>query len=65
MVEAEIRSGALRPREPVPSESALQAEHGVSRVTVRRAMALLRDQGWVVTIQGRGSFVAPEESWPE
>jgi GntR family transcriptional regulator len=56
-----IRSGELQPRTPVPSESYLQEQHGVSRGTVRMAVAILRDEGLVVTIGGRGTFVqAPE-----
>jgi NAD(P)-dependent dehydrogenase (short-subunit alcohol dehydrogenase family) len=33
---------------------------GVARVTVRRAIALLRDRGKVVTVHGRGSYVTPK-----
>jgi hypothetical protein len=40
-----------------PSESYLQQEHGVSRVTVRKAVSVLRDEGAVYTIQARGTFV--------
>jgi GntR family transcriptional regulator len=55
-----IMSGQLRPRDPVPSESQLQQEHGVSRGTIRRALEILRDEGLVVTIAGRGTFVKPK-----
>jgi GntR family transcriptional regulator len=54
-----ITSGQLEPRSLLPSESHLQQEHGVSRGTVRTAMGILRDEGLVVTISGRGTFVAP------
>jgi DNA-binding GntR family transcriptional regulator len=36
----------------------LAQQYGVSRVSVRRAIALLRDRGKVVTVHGRGSYVA-------
>ena len=55
-----IQSSELRPREPVPSESQLQQEYGVSRGTIRRALDILRDEGLVVTIAGRGTFVKPQ-----
>jgi GntR family transcriptional regulator len=45
----------------VPSESYLQQEHGVSRGTVRQAIARLRDQGLVITIAGRGTYVTPRK----
>jgi len=54
-----ITSGELQPRSPLPSESYLQQEQGVSRGTVRAAVAVLRDEGVVVTIGGRGTFVKP------
>jgi len=52
-----ITSGQLQPRSPLPSESYLQQEQGVARGTVRTAIGILRDEGLVVTISGRGSFV--------
>ncbi|MEU7450259.1 GntR family transcriptional regulator [Streptosporangium roseum] len=58
-----IRAGELKPRQVLPSESHLD-EHGVSRGTVRRAMQALGKQGWTVTIQGRGTYVAERDSWP-
>jgi GntR family transcriptional regulator len=45
-------SGAL------PSEAALGAEFAVSRVTVRRALEALRDEGLVHSRRGAGWFVA-------
>ena len=54
-----IKSGELQPRASLPSESYLQQEQGVSRGTVRTAVAILRDEGLVVTIGGRGTFVKP------
>ena len=58
-MRARIESGELRPDRPVPSESQLQQELGVARGTARKGIALLREQGLVVTVRGRGSFVSP------
>lgn len=57
-----ITSGELQPRAPLPSESYLQQEQGVSRGTVRMAVRILRDEGLVVTIGGRGTFVRARDS---
>jgi DNA-binding GntR family transcriptional regulator len=59
ILRARIESGELAPNRPIPSETALQQEHGVARGTARRAVALLRDEGLVVTVKGRGTFVRP------
>jgi GntR family transcriptional regulator len=42
----------------LPSESSLAAEFGASRVTVRRALELLRAEGLVHSRRGAGWFVA-------
>lgn len=55
-----IAHGEYRPGRPLPSEGHLQQEFGVARQTVRRAMALLREQGLIVTVMGKGSYVAGE-----
>ncbi len=44
----------------LPSESELSAEFGVSRVTIRRALEILREQGLVDARQGFGWYVAGE-----
>ncbi|GAA1290629.1 GntR family transcriptional regulator [Brachybacterium alimentarium] len=50
---------------PVPSERALAAESGVSRMTARRALDELTREGRLVREVGRGSFVArPAVSLP-
>lgn len=59
-----IRSGDLRPRRPIPSEAALVQEYKVARETARKAIAFLREQGWVYTVPQRGSYVSPAEKWP-
>jgi GntR family transcriptional regulator len=50
------------PGEQLPSESALAASFGVSPLTVRQALAMLVQEGWVRRQQGRGTFVTDEES---
>jgi GntR family transcriptional regulator len=57
-IEADIDSGALAPDTRLPTETELADQYGVSRVTVRRAIAALRDRGKLVTVHGRGTYVA-------
>ena len=64
IIRERIVSGDLAERQPVPSELYLQQEYGIARDTVRRAMALLREEGYVRTVRGLGTFVAPRENWP-
>lgn len=52
IVEGELASGRL-----LPSESELSAEFAVSRVTIRRALEVLRDEGLIAARQGFGWFV--------
>jgi GntR family transcriptional regulator len=52
-----IESGELEPDRPIPSEVQIQQEFGVARETARRAVALLRDEGLVVTVPGMGTYV--------
>lgn len=51
-------SGELGPGAVLPSEADLAAAYDVSRVTVRKALELLRDEGRVDSRQGFGWFVA-------
>jgi GntR family transcriptional regulator len=59
IVRRRIEKGELQRLDPVPSESSLVQTYGVSRDTVRRAMALLRDEGVVFTVPHRGTYVGP------
>jgi DNA-binding GntR family transcriptional regulator len=54
---AAIASGALAPGELLPSEATLVQRHGVSRGTVRRALAELESAGLVESRQGHGRRV--------
>jgi GntR family transcriptional regulator len=54
------RVGATAAGTLLPSEAELSAEFGVSRVTIRRALEILRDGGLVDARQGFGWYVAAE-----
>ncbi|MGB0564627.1 MAG: GntR family transcriptional regulator [Spirulinaceae cyanobacterium] len=52
-----ITAGDYPPGAKLPSERELIAAFGVSRITVRRAIANLVDQGLAIAHQGKGVFV--------
>jgi GntR family transcriptional regulator len=53
----QVLSGQRAPGDRMPSESELAATYRTSRPTVRRALAVLRGEGLIVTGQGSGTFV--------
>ena len=53
-----IASGRYRPGDRLPTEGELVATHGVSRVTVRRALQSLEQQGLIRRRVGDGTFVS-------
>ena len=57
-IEADIDAGRAAPDTRLPSEAELAVQYGVARVTVRRALEQLRERGKVVTVHGRGTYVA-------
>lgn len=58
-IEAGIDTGALAPDTALPPERDLASLTGLSRVTVRKAIADLASRGLVVQRQGSGSWIAP------
>ncbi|MFE0462944.1 GntR family transcriptional regulator [Kitasatospora sp. NPDC058965] len=57
VLEREIRSGTTAQGEQLPGEMALAKRFGVSRTTVRAALAELNDAGLITTRTGKGSYV--------
>ncbi|GIF09809.1 GntR family transcriptional regulator [Actinoplanes siamensis] len=52
-----IEDGTYAPGAGLPSESQLCAEFDVSRPTVLKALGILKQDGWIESQQGKGSFV--------
>ncbi|AWN51254.1 GntR family transcriptional regulator [Methylobacterium sp. 17Sr1-1] len=61
LLRDQITSGRLPPGARLPGEPALAAEHGLARVTVRRALDLLAGEGLVRRRPGSGTFVQGPE----
>lgn len=56
---ARIADGRLTDGARLPNERVLAEQYGVSRVTIRRALARLRTEHLIQSVQGAGTFVAP------
>ena len=64
-LERLIVSGGLETDEKMPSVRSLAMDLSVNPNTVQRAYAQLEQEGYLYTVSGRGSFVAPESEWRE
>lgn len=53
----QIESGQLKPRDMISSEAQLGIMYGISRMTVRRGLAILVEAGLLETVHGKGNFV--------
>ncbi|QDT83637.1 GntR family transcriptional regulator [Gimesia chilikensis] len=60
----QITQGELKPGAALPSEHQLCETHQLARTTVRNAMQLLEEQGWINRIHGKGSFVSTKPPIP-
>lgn len=54
---ARVRDGTYPVGSRLPSEAELAETYGVAKMTVRRALDVLREQGLIKTLHGRGSVV--------
>jgi DNA-binding GntR family transcriptional regulator len=53
-----IKSGELQPGDKVDSESVLKKKYNVSAITIRKAFNDLINEGYLIGVQGVGTFVA-------
>lgn len=64
-LERLIMGGALEPDSRMPSVRSLGMDLSVNPNTIQRAYNQLEQEGYLYTVSGRGSFVAPENEWRE
>src|SRR2546422_7005798 len=57
LLRTQVREGHYPPGVALPSERKLMDEYGVTRATVRNALAELRAEGLIVMERGAGAFV--------
>ena len=58
-IKNQILSGELPENEPLPSVRALSTTLKISALTVKKAYDKLEEDGFVVTVHGKGTYVAP------
>jgi GntR family transcriptional regulator len=61
-IKAQILSGALAPGDVLPSIRALAKDLRISVITTKRAYDELEAEGFLVTVAGKGSFVAEKDT---
>jgi len=57
-IQRDIRQRALKPGDRLPTEGEIERRYGVSRATIRQALADLASAGAIRRVQGLGTFVA-------
>ena len=55
-IKDSILSGRVKAGEKLPSENELSAKYQISRHTVRKALSILAQEGYIVAEHGRGTF---------
>ena len=61
-IKAQIIGDALRQDEALPSIRSLAKDLRISVITTKRAYAELEAEGFIYTLPGKGSFVAPKNT---
>lgn len=62
ILRAEIERGVYAPGRPVPSETQLMQRYEVARLTARKGVRVLADEGLIEVVPGRGAYVTrPDE----
>lgn len=55
----QIMAGELIENEPLPSIRSLAQDIKISVMTVKKAYDELEDEGYIISVHGKGTFVAP------
>lgn len=56
-IKGKINKGELKPGDDLPSETALCGEYDTSRMTVRKSLGILSNEGYIYSVPGKGYFV--------
>ena len=61
IIQEEIESGCRPAGQQIPTEKELSEQYNVSRVTVRKALAMVSELGYLERKSGKGTFVAEKK----
>lgn len=62
LLRERLRSKEQLPGELMPTQKQLAEQYGVSRATVQKALDKLKEEGWVRSVRGSGTYVADPEA---
>jgi len=65
IIVGRIECGTYEPGRLIPSLEQIRGETGLSLMTIRKATGILRDEGWIRIVPGKGTYVNPPELWPQ
>lgn len=54
-----VLTGKLKEESPLPSVRSLSKDLKISALTVKKAYDKLEEEGFIITVHGKGSFIAP------
>ena len=57
LLRADIAAGIYPPGSVIPSVKRIEQDTGCTHVTVRKVIGILADEGLVVVVPGKGTFV--------
>ncbi|MET8697355.1 GntR family transcriptional regulator [Kitasatospora sp. NPDC004723] len=57
VIREEITTGKLKPGDKLSTNAEYERRFGIANMTVRNAIGILRKEGWVYSVQGKGTFV--------
>ncbi|MFC4402179.1 GntR family transcriptional regulator [Gracilibacillus xinjiangensis] len=60
-IREQIQNGELQPGELIPSERIYTEKYDISRMTVRQAINNLAQEGLLVRMKGKGTFIAEQK----
>lgn len=60
-VRQSIRTGERKPGDVIPTTQKLATDFGIAMSTAARALAVLKEEGWIVTRRSKPALVAPTQ----